>query len=172
MKKLASSVLLLLASTAIAPAVIAQTEEGAPDTRIEKYEDLTEPNTGSMTPKEELDSNYEAMESESAAEEADTRAEETLEQYQSQEATPDDYYRYDVRRTEAFNLVSSAYRGQFEEQGIGGYAVMVSNYNNGDLTAEDLIKAAIEAGELSPSAMDDESYVRAVEFQLQSLRNS
>ena len=171
MKKLTGSLFLLLASAVIAPAAVAQMTEGAPDTRIEKYERLTQPNTGSMTPMEELNSNYEAIESESAAEEADTRAEETLERYQSKKVTPDDYYRYDVRRTEAFNLVSSAYRGQFEAQGIDGYAVMVSNYNSGQLTAEDLIEAAIEAGELSSKAMEDDSYIRAVEFQLRSLRN-
>lgn len=171
MKKLTNGLFLLLASTIIVPAAVAQTSEGAPDNRIEKYERLTQPETGSMTPMEELNSNQEAMESESAAEEADTRAEQTLERYQSKTVTPDDYYRYDVRRTEAFNLVSSAYRGQFEEQGIDGYAVLVSNYNSGQLTAEDLIKAAIDAGELSPKAMEDDSYIRAVEFQLRSLRN-
>lgn len=135
MKILTNSGLLLIALSAfVAPAAVAQMEEGAPDTRIEKYEELTE--TDGTT------------------------------------SASDSTMMYDVRRTEAFNLVSSAYRGQFEQQGIGGYAVMVSNYNSGELTAEDLINAAIEAGELSPMAIEDESYVEAVELQLESLQNS
>lgn len=135
MKNLTNSGLLLIALSAfVAPAAVAQMEEGAPDTRIEKYEELTE--TDGTT------------------------------------STSDSMMMYDVRRTEAFNLVSSAYRGQFEQQGIDGYAVMLSNYNSGQLTAEDLINAAIEAGELSPMAIEDESYVEAVELQLESLQNS
>ena len=135
-KKLTNSGLLLLALSAfIAPVAVAQMEEeGAPDTRIEKYDELTE--TDGTT------------------------------------STSDSNMMYDVRRTEAFNLVSSAYRGQYEAQGINGYAVMISNYNSGELTAEDLINAAIEAGELSPSALEDDSYVEAVELQLETLRNS
>lgn len=135
MKNLTHSGLLTVALLAsVTPLAIAQIEEGAPDTRIEKYEELTETD-GTVS-------------------------------------TSDSNGMYDVRRTEAFNLVSSAYRGQFEAQGINGYAVMVSEYNSGQLTAEDVINAAIEAGELSPGALEDESYVRAVEIQLETLRNS
>ena len=134
MKILTNSGLLLIALSAfIAPVAVAQMEEGAPDTRIEKYDELTETDGTTST---------------------------------------SDGMMYDVRRTEAFNLVSSAYRGQFEAQGIDGYAVMISNYNSGQLTAEDLINAAIEAGELSPMAIEDDSYIEAVELQLESFRNS
>ena len=69
-------------------------------------------------------------------------------------------------------MVSSAYRGDFEDQGINSYAVLVSNYEAGELTAEDLIAAAIDAGELSSSAMEDESYVQAVDSQLNALTQS
>lgn len=97
-----------------------------------------------------------------------TRTEETLEAVNSNSSNVN----YDVRRTEAFNLVSSAYRGDFEEQGINGYAVLETNYESGELTAEDLINAAIETGELSPKAIEDESYVEAVDSQLNALTNS
>lgn len=167
-----SSLLLLLLSAFLAPTAVAQTSEETPDNRIEKYEQLTEPETDSLTPDEAMESDTEAMESEEDAENADYRAEEKLEESQAQEITPSDSSMYDVRRTEAFNLVSSAYRGQFEPQGINGYAVMVSNYESGELTAEDLINAAIEAGELSPSAMEDQSYVQAVESQLEALKSN
>ena len=108
------------------------------------------------------------MESEDGDLELETRTEETLE-----DAGGDfDYSSYDVRRTEAFNLVSSAYRGDFEDQGINSYAVLVTNYETGDLTAEDLVNAAVEAGELSPMALEDQSYIEAVDAQLGALTTS
>lgn len=97
-----------------------------------------------------------------------TRTEETLEAVNSNNSDVN----YDIRRTEAFNLVSSAYRGDFEEQGINSYAVLETDYESGELTAEDLINAAIETGELSPKAIEDESYVEAVDNQLNALTNS
>lgn len=100
----------------------------------------------------------------------ETRSEQTLEEYQSTGSGSTESM-YDVRKTEAFNLVSSAYRGQYESQGIDGYAVMVSNVNTGELTADDLIQAAIDAGELSPKALEDEGYINAVELQLDTLKN-
>jgi hypothetical protein len=69
-------------------------------------------------------------------------------------------------------LVSSAYRGYFEDQGINSYAVLVSNYQSGELTAENLIQAAIESGELSPMTMEDTSYIEAVDSQLNALTNT
>lgn len=104
------------------------------------------------------------------ADKLETRSKQTLEEYQSTGSGSSESM-YDVRKTEAFNLVSSAYRGQFESQGIEGYALLVSNYNSGELTAEDLIRAAIDAGELSPKAMEDEAYVNAVELQLENFKN-
>ena len=97
----------------------------------------------------------------------ETRTEETL-----QEAQYNDYNSYDVRRTEAFNLVSSAYRGDFEDQGINGYATLINSYETGNVTAEDIINAAIESGELSPMALEDSSYVEAVDSQLNVLTES
>ncbi|MEO1672073.1 MAG: hypothetical protein AAFR77_15030 [Cyanobacteria bacterium J06631_2] len=154
--------LVLLSSIGIAPLVNAQTEKPN-QTRIEKYEDLTETEVNSAGFETEAD-----MESESGALEPTTRAEETYEEAASSDLSAN----YDVRRTEAFNLVSSAYRGEFEEQGINSYAVLVTNYKAGDLTAEDLIGAAIESGELSQMALEDDSYVRAVDAHLKGLTDS
>ena len=170
MNKLIISTLSVLFSTVfIIPGAIAQMDE-PDDTRIEKYEDLTEtdPNSTSQT-----DMDMEGMEEMDPQQESDfgleTRTEETLEEAESSDI---DYSGYDVRRTEAFNLVSSAYRGDFEDQGINSYAVLVTDYEDGQLTAEDLIQAAIDAGELSPSALEDTSYVEAVDAQLDSLTTS
>ena len=76
---------------------------------------------------------------------------------------------YDIRRTEAFNLVSSAYRGEFEDYGIPSYAELSTEYQSGQITPEQVVEAAVEAGELSPKAQQDEDYLNAVELQLEGL---
>ena len=161
-----SSLLILLSAVVAVPAAIAQMED-ADDTRIEKYEDLTETevDTTSQTDMEDMEGME--MESEDGMSQPSTRTEETMQEVQSSNSSS-----YDVRRTEAFNLVSSGYRGDFEDQGINSYAVFVSNYEAGELTAEDLIEAAIESGELSPTALEDASYVEAVDSQLSALTES
>lgn len=168
-KKFTISTLLLLFSTIfVVPNAIAQNSEEPNDTRIEKYEDLTE--TEVDTSNSEVEDKVDTAQSEDGMggiEEPTTRTEEKLEEYQSSGESS-----YDVRRTEAFNLVSSAYRGDFEEQGINSYATLISNYESGELTAEDLIGAAIDSGELSPSAIEDDSYVQAVDSQLSALTES
>ena len=160
--KLIIGALILFSFAGATNKAIAQTEEPN-ETRIEEYEDLSE--TEASTAEMESESDMKMMESEDSALEPTTRAEEMEEASSSDTA-------YNVRRTEAFNLVSSAYRGDFEDQGINSYAVLVDNYETGDLTAEDLISAAIDAGELSPGAMEDDSYVEAVDAQLKGLTNS
>ena len=204
MNKLIISTLSVLFSTVfIIPSAIAQTEEPN-DTRIEKYEDLTQTDP-SMTSQSEME-DMESMESEDGAMEPETRTEETLEQTQTDPSmtspsemedmepmeseggamepetrteetldrvqSMDSNSSYDVRRTEAFNLVSSAYRGDFEDQGINSYAVLVTDYEDGQLTAEDLVQAAVDAGDLSPMALEDDSYIEAVDSQLNALTQS
>lgn len=162
--KLTIGGLVLFCSTALAtPQAIAEMEEPN-ETRIEKYEDLTETEPNTAEPMADMEPTGE----EGGAVEPSTRTEETLEEAQSSDLDS----AYDVRRTEAFNLVSSAYRGDFEDQGVNSYGVLISNYEAGELTAEDLVDAAIEAGELSPSAMEDSSYINAVDEQLAALTNN
>ena len=170
MNKLTISTLSVLFSTLfIIPGAIAQMEEPN-DTRIEKYEDLTQTEPDMNSQSEEGMEGMEEMDPQQESDfETETRTEETLEEAQSSDI---DYSGYDVRRTEAFNLVSSAYRGDFEDQGINSYAVLVSNYESGELTAEDLVNAAVDAGELSPMALEDTSYIEAVDSQLNALTQS
>lgn len=163
--KLIIGTLILFSSASVMPKAIAQSEEPN-DTRIEKYEDLTETEADPAGFKTESD--METSQPQDGALEPTTRTEETFKEAASSDLNASD----DVRRTEAFNLVSSAYRGDFEDQGINSYAVLVGNYESGELTAEDLINAAIDAGELSPSAMEDDSYVQAVDAQLKGLTSS
>lgn len=171
MNKLTITTLSVLFSTLfIIPGAIAQMEEPN-ETRIEKYEDLTEtdPDMTSQSEMEDMEGMEEMDPQQESDFETETRTEETLEEAQSSDF---DYSGYDVRRTEAFNLVSSAYRGDFEDQGINSYAVLVTNYEEGELTAEDLVNAAVDAGELSPSALEDASYIEAVDSQLNALTQS
>lgn len=72
----------------------------------------------------------------------------------------------DIRMTEAFNLISFAYRGQFEDEGIAGYSELVNDYRTGNIDAEAIIRAGIEDGYLTESALEDEDYLEAVRTQL------
>lgn len=74
-----------------------------------------------------------------------------------------------VRSTEAFDLVASAYRGEFEGQGIPSYYQLQQAYELGEVDAETLVSKAIEAGELSPAAANDEGYINAVRLHLDQL---
>lgn len=64
------------------------------------------------------------------------------------------------------SLVSLAYRGELSDWGIPGYARLQS----GRITAESLVKAAIEAGRLSPEVLEDEGYLNVVDIKLMGLK--
>ncbi len=74
-----------------------------------------------------------------------------------------------VRDTEAFNLVSSGYRGDLKEQGIPAYAQFEQAYIAGNLDAETLVNSAIAAGKLSSEAIEDEAFIHAITLQLDAL---
>lgn len=78
----------------------------------------------------------------------------------------------DERATEAFNLVNSAYRGEYEQQGIPGYSQLILDYNIGEVTPKRLIEAAVEKGDLAPEALNDVGYINAVELQLEILKSN
>lgn len=70
---------------------------------------------------------------------------------------------------EPFNLVHRAYSGHFSEQGVPGFNRFITACETGNICAEDLVKTAIEQGRLPQDTLNDESYLQAVEFQLQNL---
>ena len=74
-----------------------------------------------------------------------------------------------VRSTEAFDLVVSAYRGEFRSQGIPSYGNLEQAYTTNQIDAETLVNRAIAAGELSPKAAQDEGYLNAVQLHLKDL---
>ncbi|MDR9403962.1 MAG: hypothetical protein RI580_11025 [Halothece sp. Uz-M2-17] len=74
-----------------------------------------------------------------------------------------------VRSTAAFDLVSAAYRGRLESEGIPSYYQLQQAYETGQIDAEQLVTRAIAAGELSPAAAEDEGYISAVRVHLSDL---
>lgn len=77
--------------------------------------------------------------------------------------------RYSVRDTEAFDLVASAYRGEFQSEGIPSYYQLEQAYQAGEVNAERLVNSAIAAGELDPAAAQDDAYLNAVSLHLSGL---
>jgi len=74
-----------------------------------------------------------------------------------------------LRRINAFDLVSAAYRGRYKDLGIPAYARLDQAYRGGQITALDLVKAAVEASQLSAIALEDKSYIKAVDTSLYGL---
>jgi len=68
-----------------------------------------------------------------------------------------------------FNLVFLAYQGFFESEGIPMAGGLIDWYKSGQVTSRDLVQVAIGMNRLSADRLNDEGYIRSVEFQLQSL---
>lgn len=79
---------------------------------------------------------------------------------------------YEASLTDPFTLVTSAYRGEFKEQGIPSYGQFMSAYETRSIDAEDLVQAAVEAGDLPPQALNDEGYINAVRLSLNALTSA
>jgi hypothetical protein len=65
-----------------------------------------------------------------------------------------------------FELVSRAYQGAYRMQNIPGFSSLITDYSGKKITARDLVKAAIEANQLSPETQNDLGYLQAVDIQL------
>lgn len=68
-----------------------------------------------------------------------------------------------------FNLVGSAYQGFFQEHGIPKYGTLISAYMRGKVTPEDIVRAAIQANRLHPTALQDKGYLNAVRTYLDGI---
>ena len=71
-----------------------------------------------------------------------------------------------------FNLVSLAYQGNFKAQGIPSSGALIAAYQIGQVSAESLVKKAVAADILSPSVLNDQGYLNAVNTQLYNLENN
>jgi hypothetical protein len=68
-----------------------------------------------------------------------------------------------------FELVGSAYQGQYRDHFIPGFGALIDGARIGKITAKDLVKAAIESKELLPEMINDRNYLSNVESKLRSL---
>lgn len=71
-----------------------------------------------------------------------------------------------------FNLVFMAYQGYFEEQGIPSAQQLLFDYRRGEITPKDIVSSAVRANRLPASALADDSYLNAVELQMDNLLDS
>jgi hypothetical protein len=70
-----------------------------------------------------------------------------------------------------FSLVYLAYQGEYRMQGIPGFGSFKAGISSKTITAKDLVKAAIDAKQLSPDTQTDRDYLNAVDLQLSGARN-
>jgi hypothetical protein len=70
-----------------------------------------------------------------------------------------------------FGLVSLAYQGEYQMQGIPGFGSFKTGIYSETITAKDLVKAAIDAKQLTPDTQTDRAYLNAVEQHLSITRN-
>ncbi|MCJ8280117.1 MAG: hypothetical protein MJK14_09445 [Rivularia sp. ALOHA_DT_140] len=68
-----------------------------------------------------------------------------------------------------FNLVSFAYRGEFKNQGVGGYNSLLTAVRFGEVRGKDLVQYGIDSGRLSVDTINNSGYIASVEFILQDL---
>lgn len=69
------------------------------------------------------------------------------------------------------NLVSHGRRGTFREQGIPSHISFSLAIKSGQVDAESLVNAAIQAGRLSSDTLNNLSYLSQVQFELSQLDN-
>jgi hypothetical protein len=70
---------------------------------------------------------------------------------------------------EPFNLVSFAYQGGLNQQGIPSGETLLIQTQSKNILALDVVKAAINANKLSPQILHDQDYLSAVKLQLDAL---
>ena len=68
-----------------------------------------------------------------------------------------------------FNLVSLAYQGGLEQQGIPSGGTLIFKHQNRNITAKDLVKAAVNANKLPTQVLNDQNYLSAVRVHMASL---
>jgi opacity protein-like surface antigen len=71
---------------------------------------------------------------------------------------------------EPFQLTYMAYQGFFEDQGIPSFNGLVDAYLQGDVEARDIVASAVQTDRLPAEALNDDSYINAVDWQLRTLR--
>ncbi|MEH2269347.1 MAG: hypothetical protein V7K68_13080 [Nostoc sp.] len=78
----------------------------------------------------------------------------------------------DAKYLQPFNIAFLAYQGYLKEQGIPSGGTLLFRYQSGNLTAKDVVQAAVRANKVPAQVLNDPSYVNAVELQMTSLGNT
>lgn len=71
-----------------------------------------------------------------------------------------------------FDIAFLAYQGELKTQGIPSGSDLVFEYQRRNLSAVDVVKAAVNAKKLPVQVLNDKSYLNAVESQLQSFNTN
>ena len=159
MSKIILSSLLILFSTAISVAGVRaeKAAESPAETRTEDVKQSVE---------------TESLETEASMEDASAESEDEP-QIRTEDVQQDvEEDSNSSSQTDPFEFVTSAYQGQYEDQGIPGFEELLGAYNSGEVTAEELVMMGVEKGILDSEMMNDEEYINGVDVQLQSLENS
>lgn len=77
-----------------------------------------------------------------------------------------------ANQASAFEVTTLAYQGRLADNGIPGYGSLEVGVQSGNIVAEDVVRAAIDAGRLTATALDNEEFVTAVDHQLHNLANT
>ncbi|MEH1770108.1 hypothetical protein [Nostoc sp.] len=75
----------------------------------------------------------------------------------------------DTKYLQPFNIAFLAYQGYLKEQGIPSGGALLFKYQSGNLTAKDIVQAAVKANKLPAQVLNDSSYLNALDSQLTSL---
>lgn len=68
-----------------------------------------------------------------------------------------------------FNLAYLAHQGYFESEGIPDSAGLMKGFNDGTITAAQVVKAAVMSNRLPKAFLTNDSYIAAVKNQLYTL---
>jgi len=74
-----------------------------------------------------------------------------------------------MQRITPFQLVSLAYQGNLNSDGIPGYGGLITAYQSGRITAKDIVQIAVNNNRLTQDVLSDRGYLNAVEVELRSL---
>lgn len=74
-----------------------------------------------------------------------------------------------IKQTTPVDLVNLARHGYLRDQGIPSGGRLDWEYQSGDVTAEKLVKAGIQANRVTSGSLNDRAYLNAVEAELRDL---
>ncbi len=68
-----------------------------------------------------------------------------------------------------FNLAYLAHQGYFADQGIPDSSDLMKGFNEGTITAAQIVKAAVDSNRLPAAFLKNDSYISSVKLQLYTL---